>query len=608
MKKIKMINKLLSSLTLLSPLSGIWFNNQYQNAQKVTIKNNNEINNFFSSSVKAVQMGDIYVNLDDTGKIIESYSSGSGTLIIPDFITQIQDNAFEQNKKIKSLDLSQATSLTTIGESAFNSCLNLLGDLYIPRSVSSIGTLAFYKTNFWSIKLDQNNQNYSLATNLGLNAKVLIAGTEGIWKDNSNVIGSLALGEIAIPNNITKISQNAFACSNINNLNLFNATSLTTIEDYAFSFCESLDGNIHIPSSLTTIARHAFGLNSITSIEIDPANQSFSLATNLGSESYVLVEKGSETWNNNSVAVGRLACGKIQIPSSIETIAEEAFEATSITEINFSQATNLTEIKQASFDSCLHINSLDISKAINLTTIDNQAFFGCLNLQGEIFIPSGLSSIGTNAFGLNNFSKISIDSSNQFYSLATNLGSKAHVLISGSEGKWNNTSTVIGALGYGEINIPKEISQIADNSFSYTNITSLDLSKATNLTKIGQRAFANNRNLKNDIFIPKNVALVDMQSFQNTEVDNLIFLSETPPTFGASWQPTLSGKVYVPSEQTKQAYLSAQNFNFSNEQISIGAPSKINVYFWIILASAIVGGVIIIFIIWSLTKKKKNNS
>ena len=34
MKKIETLNKLLSSLTLLSPLAGVGFNNQYQNTQK----------------------------------------------------------------------------------------------------------------------------------------------------------------------------------------------------------------------------------------------------------------------------------------------------------------------------------------------------------------------------------------------------------------------------------------------------------------------------------------------------------------------------------------------------------------------------------------------
>ena len=60
MKKIKTINKLLSSLTLLSPLSGIGFNNQYQNTQKVLTGNsNNSSNNYVRTNAEPVRMGDI---------------------------------------------------------------------------------------------------------------------------------------------------------------------------------------------------------------------------------------------------------------------------------------------------------------------------------------------------------------------------------------------------------------------------------------------------------------------------------------------------------------------------------------------------------------------
>ena len=59
MKKIKTLNKLLSSLTLLSPLVGVGFNSQYQNTQKIITENNNTLNDYFSINAEPVQMGDI---------------------------------------------------------------------------------------------------------------------------------------------------------------------------------------------------------------------------------------------------------------------------------------------------------------------------------------------------------------------------------------------------------------------------------------------------------------------------------------------------------------------------------------------------------------------
>ncbi len=115
MKKIKTFNKLLSSLTLLSPLSGIGFNSQYQNTQKVITENCFSFNNYTNLNAEPVQMGDIWVTVNDSDPtIITGYSSGDGDFIINENITQIGTNSFSDKKNITSLDLSHATNLTSI--------------------------------------------------------------------------------------------------------------------------------------------------------------------------------------------------------------------------------------------------------------------------------------------------------------------------------------------------------------------------------------------------------------------------------------------------------------------------------------------------------------
>ena len=127
MKKIKTFNKLLSSLTLLSPLSGIGFNSQYQNTQKVITENCFSFNNYTNLNAEPVQMGDIWVTVNDVQMgdiwvtvndsdptIITGYSSGDGDFIINENITQIDTNSFSNKKNITSLDLSYATNLTSI--------------------------------------------------------------------------------------------------------------------------------------------------------------------------------------------------------------------------------------------------------------------------------------------------------------------------------------------------------------------------------------------------------------------------------------------------------------------------------------------------------------
>ena len=230
-------------------------------------------------------MGDIYVNLDDTGKIIQSYASGEGELVVLDYITEIANSAFYHNDNITRLDLSNATSLTTIGNNAFD-CADKITEaiLYLPniesigekafsymnktkypnikltlgKNVNNIGESAFFACNIESVNLDSKNQYFSLATNLGPNAKVLISGTEGIFKDTSNIVGSIISGDLIIPSSVTSIARSAFGFTQITSLDLSQATSLTTIGDSAFSHCSNLTGDLVIPSSVTIIDASAF--------------------------------------------------------------------------------------------------------------------------------------------------------------------------------------------------------------------------------------------------------------------------------------------------------------------------------------------------------------
>ena len=387
MKKTKRINILLSSLTLLSPLAGIGFNNQYQNTQKIITENSNELNNYFSTNAAPVKMGDIWVTVHEYNPtIITGYSSGNGTLTVTSDITEIYISAFDSNENIISLDLSNATSLTTIGPRAFDSCSNLTGNLVIPSSISAI-------------------------------------------------------------------DQSTFENTKITSLDLSNATNLISISQLAFHRCSNLTGNIKIPLNLRNIGSQVFAETKINNIEIDPSNQNFSLATNLGPNAQVLISGTEGIWKDESKTLGSLAIGDVVIPSSV-------------------------------------------------TTIENYAFNGCSNLTGDLVVPSNLETIGTNAF-------------------------------------WN------------------------------TNITSLDLSNATSLTTIGARAFKDCTNISGDLIIPSKVSVIGTDAFRNTTFDNLFFTSKTVPGFNLSWQPTVTGKVYVPSQEAKEAYLAAPSFGFDSSQVEL---------------------------------------
>ena len=134
------------------------------------------------------------------------YIGSSTEVIIPEFIEHKGENI----------------PVTTIGDRAFNNCINLTS-IAIPNSVTTIGNGAFF--------------------------------------------GCSSLTSVVIPNSVTTIGSSAFCgCNNLTSVVIPN--SVTTIGDHAFYYCSSLT-SVVIPNSVTTIGNGAFsGCRSLTSVVI----------------------------------------------------------------------------------------------------------------------------------------------------------------------------------------------------------------------------------------------------------------------------------------------------------------------------------------------------
>ena len=154
MKRIKTINRVLSSLTLLSPLSGVGFNNQYQNNQTIITEDNNSLNKYFFNQTNEEQrkMGDITVTVE--GTVITKYVSGTGKFIIDSDITEIGDEFIYDVHEDFFVDFSHATKLTTIGYDAFRSCKKMTFSP-LPKSLTTLKHDAFNGVSSASIDLSQ---------------------------------------------------------------------------------------------------------------------------------------------------------------------------------------------------------------------------------------------------------------------------------------------------------------------------------------------------------------------------------------------------------------------------------------------------------------------
>ena len=167
------------------------------------------------------------------------YVSSYGELILPDYITSIDDHAFEHSRRVISGELLLPSSLNRIGIRAFFGCSGLTGGLHLPDSLTCIGVEAFLGCS-------------GLSGDLYLPDSLTCIG-DGAFKGCSGLTG-----ELHLPESLTSIGDGTFSdCSGLTG-ELRLPDSLTCIGDGAFFGCSGLSGALRLPDSLTSIGGGAF--------------------------------------------------------------------------------------------------------------------------------------------------------------------------------------------------------------------------------------------------------------------------------------------------------------------------------------------------------------
>ncbi|MBR6275639.1 MAG: leucine-rich repeat protein [Prevotella sp.] len=322
------------------------------------------------------------------------------SVTIPASVTSIGAKAFYNCLSLGSITFASGSQLTTIGESAFESCKGL-PSVDIPASVTSIGNDVFEDCSvLTSITVADGNEYYSDDNGVLFN------------KEKTTLIKypeRKAVDPYTIPASVTSIGDGAFKnCSKLKSVTI--PASVTSIGDDAFEDCSVLGSIIvaaenanyfsdengvlfnkdktalirypqgkaaapyTIPASVTTIGKSAFLDSKLTSVDIPTS------VTTIGASAFK---------NCSGLA-------SISIPANVTCIAEGTFgNCKGLTSITFASGSQLTTIGESAFMSCEKLISVDIPASV--TSIGKNSFWNCKGVT-SFTIPASVMSIGDDAF------------------------------------------------------------------------------------------------------------------------------------------------------------------------------------------------------------------
>ena len=500
------------------------------------------------------------------------------------------------------------STLTEIGNRAFEECDGFTGDLVIPNAVTLIGTQAFnYCTGF--------NGTLTLGNALTTIGDLAFGHCSGFT------------GDLIIPNSVTTIEGSAFGSCYGFTGDLIISNALTEIKGSTFSGCYGFSGSLVIPASVASIGNNAFyncgGFSEVHYNAVNcadyPANSNNDGAFKDFSGTLYIGE-GVERIPGKMFARSNFACelvlpntvtsigdraflfcdgftGDLVIPDAVTTIGDYAFyDCDGFTSLTLGNA--LTTIGSYAFGGC---NSLTGGLAFGnaLTTIGDHAFYNCNGFTGSLTIPNSVTTIGNNAFyyctGFNG--DLTIGNS------LTEIEESVFYHCSGFTGNLTigNSVTTIGQGAFascqhftGELVIPNSVTTIGYNAFNGCGFTG-DLVIPNSVTTIGTWAFYGCTGFNGDLTISNSVTTIEQETFRGCngftgcltigsavetigdrafygcrKFSSLKILPSTPPTLVSnpfSSATALYAKpAYIPCG-TLEAYQAASGWsNFTNYQ------------------------------------------
>lgn len=203
-----------------------------------------------------------------------------------------------------------------------------------------------------------------------------------------------ALGEINIPDGVTKIGNFAFCeCKALKKVHL--PDSLTELGEGVFFGCGELS-EIDIPEGIAGIGKKAFcGCKKLGRITLPDSIIKIGLGAFIDcSELLEINIPSSITDLPGSVFAGCEKLRSVEIPETVQVIGDHAFNGCkSLTAVEIPHG--VVKIDKYTFANCEMLEQIDISETVE--KIGEHAFVNCKSLK-TLVIPEGVTEIGFRAF------------------------------------------------------------------------------------------------------------------------------------------------------------------------------------------------------------------
>lgn len=488
----------------------------------------------------------------------------------------IGNSAFENCTTLD--EITFPATLETIGQKAFRGLNNLnnrgkISKLNIPDGVKTMGKEAFANQSIGNLSIGKGLENIPNRAFFGNSALKVINFSEGLKEIGEYAFANdhdfaVHIGSVILPSSVTRIGDHAFEWNYIGNLVIPDE-----VEILGSKSC-GLPSVLTIGSYVTDIAADAFDFEKLYTIRLKahmpPAiSDAFPLTDEQNDQLTLIVNKGRfSTYDTNPrwKQIDRIIEeGYTEVYVHLDgtyTLAEEIrvqsgympsvvtkmkvdgplTEADlrvikenmiALTSLDLSEVTNLTEIPAGEFEGSLltevilppnleaigdnafkDCNLLELSELPEtVKTIGREAFRGCPKVNVKK-LPAALESIGWYAFAESGMSEIVAGEALAEIGWSAFLGCK--LLERADLGKTLLTKiedrVFEGCSELDEVILPSSAEEIGEYAFSGASLRNIDF--ASEVTKIGNFAFRNNRRLVSAT-LPESLTEVGSYLFEN---------------------------------------------------------------------------------------------